>query len=96
MSQQNLSNKRNFPEHFHLEFSGFFRGSMPLIAAVIIFIKKPKKKTRQELMGRLRQAAVDAGRPENLGCCGFRDGQLILATNDPQEAGGFEHQQKDP
>lgn len=73
MSQQNLSNKRNFPEHFHLEFSGFFRGSMPLIAAVIILSKK-QQKTRQELMGRLRQAAVDAGRPENLGCCGFRDG----------------------
>lgn len=76
MSQQNLSNKRNFPEHFHLEFSGFFRGSMPLIAAVLIFIKKTAK-TRQELMGRLRQAAVDAGQPEELGCCGFRDGQLM-------------------
>lgn len=65
MSQQNLSNKRNFPEHFHLEFSGFFRGSMPFIAAVLFLIKK-NKKTRQELMGRLRQAAVDAGQPEKL------------------------------
>ena len=64
-------------------FQDFFRGSMPLIAAVIIFIKK--QKTRQELMGRLRQAAVDAGQPEKLGCCGFRDGQLIFATNDPKK-----------
>lgn len=76
MSQQNLSNKRNFPEHFHLEFSGFFRGSMPFIAAVLFLIKKTKKRDRSWWDVWDKQLLMQVNL-KSCCCCGFRDLQLM-------------------